>query len=103
MEGPGAAIWEPAPHPRPQGLEGLRQTDILQTDRADKEGVSETERPDRLTGDGERDKNTKRRTGRRERAGQGRGEEGKRKRGEGKGKKGEEKRAEFLGHSTRSL
>lgn len=85
MEGPGAAIWEPAPHPRPQGLEGLRQTDILQTDRADKEGVSETERPDRLTGDGKRDKNTTKREG------------------EGKGKKGEERRAEFLGHSTRSL
>lgn len=87
MEGPGAAIWEPAPHPRPQGLEGLRQTDILQTDRADKEGVSETERPDRLTGDGERDKNTKRRTGRRERAGQRSGEEGK-----GKERRGEESR-----------
>lgn len=42
--------------------------------------MSETERPDRLTGDGERDKNTKRRTGRREgRAKERRGRERERK------------------------
>lgn len=95
MEGPGAAIWEPAPHPRPQGLEGLRQTDILQTDRADKEGVSETARPDRLTGDGKRDKNTKRRTRREE--GQGRGEERK---GKGKEKQKERERKERRGEQS---
>lgn len=81
MEGPGAAIWEPAPDPRPHGLEGLRQTDILQTDRW------------RRQGEEGRDKDTKRGTRRRDRAGQGRRKEKKKGKGkEEKGKKAEENR-----------